>query len=632
MDTVLYDGSMFVQSNRLLLLPSVVNLGLNCSNRLISQEIGKATKGCFDFCSGNMIGMTASSSMKNHRKELDDFIGIISKSESFYVRCFKPNVISKMSVSNNVKVEHNVLLRQIKASSLVFTINLLKENFSHELNNGSFESKFSCLVDHDSRNSLKDMQVHDRVQIMLSILFSSFIQMYGESEFVMPFACGKTKVFFRDGALEFLESRRELLSMMAIKIQGWIKTKAKSRKGEAFVAKIIKVQSIARKRKEMLTYEIKQKYMSTSQTTSENGLNVICSSITMEEAVLEIQCWYRASTIKQRFKCMAKAAATLTRWWRNQTHRNLLFQKLWFATMIPVYMKAMKHLKCYDLKKHQKFIRTIQNVDSFHHKVPFKLVFDRFICLMPESAKIKMSGMTERDNIELMLSILFTPFIEGCRIQDRFPLLYPLPYFCGESRVYFRAGSLEVLEIVRREHFTVAAIELQRWARKESVMKTYTRTKRMVLNIQRLYRTRNATYTTLYVTAVLRALRKLGFCKPTYDAALTKAVRNRSMIFPYFLSYEVTNDRFASLISTSYKECLYEMDVSDQTKFILSLLFAPFIEEYKIKLLPMPFDCREGGVCLRVGSLEVLEVRLHASYYSKMVQSHKHRFSISCRS
>jgi myosin heavy subunit len=438
--TVYYDGSNFMQSNRLLYSPSVMNLGLNCSNRLVSQELGKSTKGLFNFVPVTKTDISVSSSMENHRIELNNFIDILGESDNYYVRCFKPS----STVFHGRKVEHGFLLRQIKASCIVFTINLFKAGFSQEVDYDAFEAKFRCLVDRDSSNSLKDVLVNDRVQIMLSILFSSFIQRYGESEFTMPFACGKSKVFFREGALDFLECQREnFLSIAASKIQRWTKNKMESYQGKHFVTKLIKVQSIARRRKELRRNEITRKHISTHQRGSKDSLKLISSLIAIESAIPKVQAWYRALSLRKKFRQKVNVTTTLSRWWRKQPHRNLSFQKLWFAKMIPIYLKAIKHFKCYDTKKHQKFIRTIQNTDSFHHRVPYKLIYNRFICLMPESRHIKMLGMTEIEKVRFMMSVLFAPFIEECHIQDSLREHCPPPYQCGKTRCFFRAVSIE---------------------------------------------------------------------------------------------------------------------------------------------------------------------------------------------
>ena len=91
--------------------------------------------------------------------------------------------------------------------------------------------------------------LHDRVHFMMSFLFASYIEKYRESDFSMPYACGTTKVFFRAGAIEYLEALLdEFYLEKARKIQAWYRKEKAQRMYQKLKSSAILLQSASRRK------------------------------------------------------------------------------------------------------------------------------------------------------------------------------------------------------------------------------------------------------------------------------------------------------------------------------------------------------------------------------------------------
>jgi myosin heavy subunit len=590
-----------VEHNRDNLPQDLIILATKSSNQLIAQELGKLLNVQHVKQVENGSETNGTTLIDKIRTQLHDLINTINNHETRYVRCLKP---SELQIERR-QIQHSTVMRQLRSSGFVVAVELSRNAFPQRIPFMALEEEFSCLVDYKSRKSLQQMEMHDKVQIMLSIMFAPLIEEYRNFDFTMPYACGKTRVFFREGALEFLQTRRhECMTIMAIRLQSWFRLTIMNFKYSNCIEAIVMLQANIRRRRRRISHQTERH----SATRIQNVVKMNSSKNKFESkriAVLVIQKWYRILMMQKRLITFRQAATTIARWRRSQYSRNIYFQKRWYSTMIPIYLKAMSNLKCFDTKKRQKLIKAIQPINSlFVHKIPIHLLEERFGCLIPSTSLKAMTGMKDYDKAQLMMFLLFAPYIEQCTEQRN----YPMPFACGVKRVYFRAGSLEVLEITRREHYTLAVLKIQGWVKGIRELWKYRNTRNCIVRVQELYRARTAKSMTLAVCSFVRVLRDTGYLKPAYETALIKARANVTKIFPYILAYSVSIDRFALMLSRKHSRSISGMGQIDKTKYIMSILFTPFVELLKEKNLPIPFSCREDGVYLRVGSLEILEI------------------------
>lgn len=138
------------------------------------------------------------------RSELKALIDSICETETRYIRCLKPNESLLRGC-----VSHTTVMRQLKYAGLVAAIDLSRETFPSKISFKVAEERFMCLMDDQSQEIMYTLDLADRVQLMMSRLFASVLEVYQNCDFTLPYAVGTTRVYFRAGALEMLETLRD---------------------------------------------------------------------------------------------------------------------------------------------------------------------------------------------------------------------------------------------------------------------------------------------------------------------------------------------------------------------------------------------------------------------------------------
>jgi myosin-5 len=152
------------------------------------------------------------------RGQLTSLMTLIETSRTRYIRCVKPNKTMMPRV-----LDHPYTVSQLESAGLVTAIVISRESFPNRL---SYELimerfKFLCYKFHDIKLGSGDLKVDSK--ILLSYLLAG-ITVNTHKGKVAPFECGKTKVYFRVGALERIETiRQEHYAERAIVLQTWVR-------------------------------------------------------------------------------------------------------------------------------------------------------------------------------------------------------------------------------------------------------------------------------------------------------------------------------------------------------------------------------------------------------------------------
>ena len=234
---VTYDADHFVERNTDS-LPSLLA-------STMSKARNKIIRAAFQEISNESIarrGSPKKTILEKCRIELKDLISSIDKTQSRYIRCIKANEPRTVGM-----IDHLTVMRQLKCAGLVAAIDLSRESFPSKLPFALAEERFRCLLDQSSQEMLKELPQHDRVQCMMSMFFAPLLEVYRNCDFTLPFACGKTRVYFRAGALELLESKRhEFYSARAVILQRWLRCTQCKRRYARFCRGLSLAQSRAR--------------------------------------------------------------------------------------------------------------------------------------------------------------------------------------------------------------------------------------------------------------------------------------------------------------------------------------------------------------------------------------------------
>ena len=266
---VIYDASEFIERNSDKLPDSLLHLATRSANPLVALEFGELVRlQQADDASDSSRKTKMTTVMERFRSQLRELVDEMSQTHIRYIRCIKPS-----EVMTPASVDHDTIMRQLKCAGLVTAIEITRETFPNKLPFKVVEERFKCLLSGSKAEMMATMEPEEKAQFMMSALYAPEIQKFNSSNFTMPYACGKTKVFYRAGSLEILETaRHEYLSASATQLQAWVR----------------KVKAIVRYQKALRAARVIQAW----------GRRFMAESLfkKLKNAAIRLQAWVRCTT------------------------------------------------------------------------------------------------------------------------------------------------------------------------------------------------------------------------------------------------------------------------------------------------------------------------------------------------
>jgi myosin-5 len=229
---VMYDAEAFVSKN-LDTLPTDLQLCTEkCSNPIINTA---RTEGCAGEAVSSRRGapkksesnITAKTVWTKYKSQLAKLMSQLRKTRSRYIRCIKPNIKKVPTL-----MQHHTVLEQLRCAGVVAGITISRSAFPNQLENSVVLSRYNNMWDKKKYPSQKtsDMSSNEQRAEDCKALMTCALKSKEESQngrVVKAFAVGKTRTYFRAGALEWLESgRMNGLDAQATTIQsaarGWL--------------------------------------------------------------------------------------------------------------------------------------------------------------------------------------------------------------------------------------------------------------------------------------------------------------------------------------------------------------------------------------------------------------------------
>jgi myosin V len=227
---VMYDAEFFVSKNLDTLPTDLQECAEKCSNAIISaprsEPVPKRRKSIGN--RGQPSNINAPTVWTKYKTQLSSLMSSLRKTKSRYIRCIKPNTKKQSHL-----MEHNATVEQLRCAGVVAGITISRSCFPNRLPNSLVLARYSNLADPKNFPSRKtsDMTLEQKRCEDCKALMNAALQsktVVGEKGApVKAFTVGKTKTYFRAGALEFLESKRiRGLDSQATTIQraarGWL--------------------------------------------------------------------------------------------------------------------------------------------------------------------------------------------------------------------------------------------------------------------------------------------------------------------------------------------------------------------------------------------------------------------------
>lgn len=248
---VVYDANSFVQKNMDTLPTDLLECVKKSSNSLICEEFSKKAVEPIRSSPKPTRGRRAGGSISSQtvwtkfKTQLLSLMENISSTRTRYIRCVKPNQKKQPKIMEPLST-----VEQLRCAGVVAAVTISRAAFPNRLPHHVVLEKFSSLVTgsqkieyHKDENKSDDEYKKD-VIVVLSTLFANFPAKEDNSK---EFVCGKTKVYFKAGALEFLEQERmNAMAHRIIVIQRYFRGYIERSKYVSLRSITIKVQAKAR--------------------------------------------------------------------------------------------------------------------------------------------------------------------------------------------------------------------------------------------------------------------------------------------------------------------------------------------------------------------------------------------------
>lgn len=199
------------------------------------------------------------------KSQLNSLMKNLNETQSRYIRCIKPNAIKKPLV-----MHHMTTVEQLRCAGVVAAVTISRSAFPNRLDHRACLERFKVLNKTKGKKKKKEKDKPDpreEVTKMLDVALAS-LEKSGKKSYVV----GKTRVYFRAGALEYLETERmKGWDVWALDIQrvtrGWLVRKKNNnrrmrRKGpqaiqiQCWWRSVLAMKELKRRKK---TYKLKKK-------------------------------------------------------------------------------------------------------------------------------------------------------------------------------------------------------------------------------------------------------------------------------------------------------------------------------------------------------------------------------------
>jgi myosin V len=220
---VMYDATGFVASNQDTLPTDLSDLALLCSNEILAKHMtndkcqnfevkGAAAapakkSGAPKRAKSNLVAPTV---WAKYKTQLLSLMTMLKQTNSRYIRCIKPHPAKKPLL-----MAHMSTIEQLRCAGVVAAVTLSRSAFPNRLENSIVRFKFWQLWDKDKYPAkvTDDMSAQEKDKAQCEAILACALEPLKEVDKktgkpIKIFVCGKTRSYFKMGALEYLESHR----------------------------------------------------------------------------------------------------------------------------------------------------------------------------------------------------------------------------------------------------------------------------------------------------------------------------------------------------------------------------------------------------------------------------------------
>lgn len=254
---VMYDSEGFVGSNQDTLPTDLSDCALKSSNDILANHMtndnssnlesaaaAPVAKGGPKRAKSNLVAPTV---WTKYKGQLMKLMGMLKQTNSRYIRCIKPNTFKKPSI-----MQHVSTIEQLRCAGVVAAVTLSRSAFPNRIDNKTVRFKFASMWDRSKYPSkaTANMEAEEKLKCDCEALLACALnskQVMENGKTVKAFVVGKTRSYFRLGALEFLEGNRtKEMGTQSLSIQrylrGWLVRKGGKEAESKRRKSVVKIQ------------------------------------------------------------------------------------------------------------------------------------------------------------------------------------------------------------------------------------------------------------------------------------------------------------------------------------------------------------------------------------------------------
>merc|ERR1712176_1518862 len=172
----------------------------------------------------NKPNLVAPTAWTKYKGQLSKLMAMLAQTNSRYIRCIKPNAQKVPSI-----MQHVSTIEQLRCAGVVAAVTLSRSAFPNRIENKTVKFKFSSMWDRTKYPSKgkSDMDPAEKLKYDCDALLTCALKSFETEEagkLKKIFVVGKTRSYFRMGALEYLEANRtKEMGSQVVSIQRYIR-------------------------------------------------------------------------------------------------------------------------------------------------------------------------------------------------------------------------------------------------------------------------------------------------------------------------------------------------------------------------------------------------------------------------
>jgi myosin-5 len=325
-----YDAECFVERNMDNLPDGLVECAAKSTNSLIRVEFeellsSRGQEEQEDMQSQKKKKRANKTVLCTFQMQLRSLMSAIQGTRTRYIRCIKPNNLMMPRLT-----DHKNTMYQLECSGLLTAIAISRESFPNKLPYEFILDRYACLMRETDFENVGDLELKEKVNHVLSKWLKPLSKKNWDGKRTMPFACGKTKVFFKAGAQERLETlRTDYFEKKVLLIQAWGRKVIAVDKLNLIRRSIGILQRVGRMIIESTKFQQKKK-AATLLSAWTRGIRAerLLQSLRRDRATIKIQSHFRGRHMARIFQTAHKSAVLIQRGERNYGKRAAFRAKL----------------------------------------------------------------------------------------------------------------------------------------------------------------------------------------------------------------------------------------------------------------------------------------------------------------